>query len=61
MSLKEKRTAAGLSITALAKQSAVHPVKICQIEAGKINPENLSLKNALRLADALRCHPRDLI
>lgn len=61
MSLKEKRLAAGLSLAALAKKSGVHPVKICQIETGKIDPMNISLKNALRLADALNCHPRDLI
>lgn len=61
MSLKEKRLAASMTIAQLAKQSGVHAVKICQIEAGRINPENLTLKNALRLADALGCHPRDLI
>lgn len=61
MSLKEMRLAAGMPIAELAKRSGVHPVKICQIEAGKINPENMSLKNALRLADALGCHPRDLL
>ena len=61
MSLKEKRLAAGLSLAALAKKSGVHPVKICQIETGKIDPQNLSLKNALKLAEALGCHPKDLI
>lgn len=61
MSLKEKRLAASMTLAQLSKLSGVHAVKICQIESGKINPENISLKNALRLADALGCHPRDLL
>lgn len=61
MSLKEKRLEQGLTLQALFEKSGVHPVKICQIESGKIKPENMSLKNALRLADALGCHPRDLL
>ena len=61
MSLKEKRTAAGLTLAQLSKLSGVHAVKICQIESGKISAENMSLKNALRLVDALGCHPRDLL
>ena len=61
MSLKDRRLAAGLSLAELGKISGVHPVKICQIETGKINPENISLKNALRLAEALKCHPKELL
>jgi transcriptional regulator with XRE-family HTH domain len=61
MSLKEKRLAAGLTQAELSARSGVHQVKIGQIETGRIKAENLSLKNALRLADALECHPRDLI
>ena len=61
MSLKKRRQAAGMTLQALADKSGVHPVKICQIETGRIKAENLSLKNALRLADALGCHPRDLL
>lgn len=61
MSLKELRLSQGLTLQALSEKSGVHSVKICQIEMGKIKPENMSLKNALRLADALGCHPRDLL
>ena len=61
MSLKAQRLQQGLTFKALSIKSGVHPVKIAQIEAGKINPENLSLRNALKLADALDCHPRDLL
>ena len=61
MSLREQRQNKGLTLQALADMSGVHPIKICQIETGKIKVENISLKNALRLADALGCHPRDLL
>ena len=61
MSLRDIRLASGLSIQALANKSGVHRVKISQIEAGKIKPENISLHNAIRLAEALDCHPRDFL
>ena len=61
MSLKEKREARGLSVKELSKRSGVHWVKIYQLEAGKIKPENMSLRNAIRLADALFCDCRDLV
>ena len=61
MSLKEKREAKGLTVKELSKLSGVHWVKIYQIEVGKIKPENMSLKNALRLADALTCDCHDLM
>lgn len=61
MSLREVRLAAGLTLAQLEKLSGVHAIKICQIETGKIKVENITLKNALRLAEALGCHPRDLL
>jgi transcriptional regulator with XRE-family HTH domain len=61
MSLKKMREAKGLSQKALAERSGVHVVKIYQIEAGTIRAENMSLKNALRLAEALDCECRDLL
>lgn len=61
MSLKEERTKKGLTLEALADKSGVHFVKIHQIESGKIKAENMTLKNALKLSDALDCHPRNLI
>lgn len=61
MSLREKRAEAGMTLAQLEKLSGVHAITICKIETGKIHPENITLKNALRLSDALKCHPRDLL
>lgn len=61
MSLKSKRLERGMSRGELAKKSGVHYVKIHQIETGKIDPANITLKTAARLADALRIDPRDLL
>lgn len=61
MSLKRKRLEKGYTLQALAEKSGVHYIKIHQIETGKINVENITLKNGLRLAEALDCHPRELL
>lgn len=45
----------------LADSSGVNIRKIQQIESGEIKIENVSLKNALRLADTLGVHPRELL
>ena len=61
MSLKRIREARGLNPRELAELSGVHVVKIYQIEAEKIKPENIRLKNAVRLARALNCRCEDLL
>lgn len=61
MSLKRIREARGLNPRELAELSGVHVVKIYQIEAEKIKPENIRLKNAVRLANALNCRCEDLL
>ncbi len=61
MSLKNERKKRGLTLEGLAEKSGVHFVKIHQIESGRIKAENMTLKNALRLSEALECHPKDLI
>lgn len=50
-----------MTIKELAEKSGVHLIKLYQIEAGKIKTENMSLKNAAKIADALGCDPRDLL
>lgn len=50
-----------MSIKKLAELSGVHLIKLYQIESGKIKTENMSLKNAAKIADALGCDPRDLL
>ena len=61
MGLREKRLEKGLTLQQLAELSGVHYVKIHQIETGKIKPENVTLKNALKLAKALGCKPEDIL
>ena len=61
MGLREKRLEKGLTLHQLAELSGVHYVKIHQIETGKIKPENVTLKNALKLAKALGCKPEDIL
>lgn len=61
MSLKSERLKRGMTMTELAKASSVHIVKIARIESGKIDPANLTLRNALKLADALHVDPRALL
>jgi transcriptional regulator with XRE-family HTH domain len=61
MGLKEKRIEKGWTLKELAEKSGVHLVKIQQIESGRIKPENMTLRNATKLADALECSPKDLM
>lgn len=61
MGLRELRKAAGLTLQQLAEKSGVHFVKIQQIETGKIKPENITLRNAVKLATALNCRPEDIM
>ena len=61
MSLKQKRLCADLTQRELSALSGVGDVKISNIETGKIKPENITLKTALKLAKALRCRPDELL
>ena len=63
MGLKDLQLAKGYSRTELAKVSgefAREYQKIRDIEVGIIKPENITLKTALKLAQALDCQPEDL-
>lgn len=61
MSLKEKRLAAGLSLTELSQLTGIHIVTLSRLEHGKISPKKMTLENAVKLADALHCEPRELL
>ena len=61
MTIKERRQAARLSLADLGRRCGIHPVTLCRLESGAIKTENITLKNAVRLADALGCDPRDLL
>lgn len=61
MGIRTLRQDANLTLQGLADKSGVHYMKIHQIEKGKINIENITLRVALKLAEALECTPADLI
>lgn len=61
MGLKEMRLSKGLTLKALAEKSGVNYMKIHQIETCKINPANITLKTAIKLAKALGCKPEDIL
>lgn len=61
MNLKERRLTASLSLAELGRRCGIHPVTLCRLESGTIKIENITLRNAVRLADALGCDPRDLL
>ena len=55
------REAAGLTQKQLAEASGVNIRQIQRIENGEAKPENITLKNALAIADVLHIDPRKLI
>ena len=61
MGLRDRRLAKGYTLHKLAELSGVNYQKIWQIEHGKIKPENIALKTALKLAGALECSPDELL
>lgn len=61
MGLRDLRLAKGYTLHGLANASGVNYQKIWQIENNKINVKNISLKTALKLANALDCQTADLI
>lgn len=61
LGLKDLREARNLSRTELAKLSGIRYQKIRDIEVGIIKPENIALKTAIKLAQALECDPAKLM
>lgn len=61
MGLRELRKEKGYTLKGLAAASGVNYMKIWQIEAGKINPQNIALKTAIKLSKALDCKPEDIL
>lgn len=58
MSLRSVREAKAMNVAELSRKSGVHAVKIHQYETGTLQPGNMTLTNATRLANALDCDPR---
>lgn len=61
MGLRELRKEKGYTLHGLAEVSGVNYMKIHQIETGKINPQNIALKTAVKLSKALGCKPEDIL
>ena len=61
MTLKLVRMTAGLTIAELSRRSGIHTVTLCRLESGAIKIENMSLKNAVRLARALSISAEELL
>lgn len=61
MALKERRAAAGLTQAQLADKAGMNIRQIQKLERGDILPDNLTLKNAVGLANALGITPEQLL
>lgn len=61
MILKELRKQRDLTLKQLSEKSGIHLVQLSKYEHGKLKLENMSLKNAIKLADALDCRPEDFL
>lgn len=61
MTLKERRTAAGLTQAQLAEKSGMDVRAIRRLEKGEIKMENITLKNAIGLSNALGITPEQLL
>lgn len=59
--LARLRVERGLGQRELADASGVYIRQIQGLESGALKMENVSLKNALGIADALGVHPRELL
>ena len=59
--LKEARKNAGMTQQQLADASGVYVRQIQRIESGEGDVSNITLSNAIKLADALNIDPRDLL
>lgn len=59
--LKKIRLEKGLTQKDLAHASGVNIRQIQKYESGEYNAENMTLKNAIAIADALKIDVRDLL
>lgn len=59
--LKERRTTAGIAQAQLAEKAGMNIRQIQKIEKGEIQLENITLKNAIGLANALGITPEQLL
>lgn len=55
------REVKGMTQKKLAEETGINIRQIQKYESGEYNPENITLKNAVALADALGCDPKDFL
>lgn len=61
MGIKEIRKSQGLTQKALAEKASINIRQIQKYESGEYDIGNMTLKNAVSIADALKCEIRDLL
>ena len=61
MKIKEIRKSQGLTQKALAEKAGINIRQIQKYESGEYDIGNMTLKNAISIADALRCEIKDLL
>ena len=61
MKIKEIRKSKGLTQKALAEKAGINIRQIQKYESGEYDIGNMTLKNAVSIADALKCEIRDLL
>lgn len=61
MKIKEIRKSQGLTQKALAEKAGINIRQIQKYESGEYDIGNMTLKNAISIADALRCEIRELL
>lgn len=61
MKIKEIRKRQGLTQKALAEKAGINIRQIQKYESGEYDIGNMTLKNAVSIADALKCEIRDLL
>lgn len=61
MKIKEIRKSQGLTQKALAEKANINIRQIQKYESGEYDIGNMTLKNAVSIADALKCEIKDLL
>ena len=61
MRLKELRKRCNFTLKELSEKTGINLVQLSDYERGKLKLENMTLKNAVKLAVALDCRPEDFL
>ena len=61
MGLRQLRQKAGLTQVRLAKKTGIAQTTLSGYETGRYDVRSMTLENALKLSNALQCHPSELL